>query len=187
MSSLHKISSFSPPYSQHFMESTGSNRISPPGSHCRPINVPTGSGMPNSASLSIGAYIRFRDSEVNGIQGGCIRIPLYGVRTITSIMLKRYGTPDKFGYKDFIPLFKAEKFDADQWADIFKKSGARYVVPVAEHHDGFAMYNTSLSRWNAMNMGPKRDIIGELSVAVRKQGLIFGLSSHRIEHWFFHE
>lgn len=99
--------------------------------------------------------------------------------------VKTFGTPDKFGYKDFIPLFKAEKFDADQWADIFKKSGARYVVPVAEHHDGFAMYNTSLSRWNAMNMGPKRDIIGELSVAVRKQGLIFGLSSHRIEHWFF--
>ena len=99
--------------------------------------------------------------------------------------VKTYGTPDKFGYKDFIPLFKAEKFDADQWAEIFKKSGARYVVPVAEHHDGFAMYNTSLSRWNAMNMGPKRDIIGELSVAVRKQGLIFGLSSHRIEHWFF--
>jgi alpha-L-fucosidase len=96
-----------------------------------------------------------------------------------------YGTPDKFGYKDFIPLFRAEKFDADQWADIFKKSGARYVVPVAEHHDGFAMYNTSLSRWNAMNMGPKRDIIGELSMAVRKQGLIFGVSSHRIEHWFF--
>jgi alpha-L-fucosidase len=99
--------------------------------------------------------------------------------------VKTYGATDKFGYKDFIPMFKAEKFSADQWADIFKKSGARYVVPVAEHHDGFAMYNTSLSRWNAMNMGPRRDIIGELSEAVRKQGLIFGLSSHRIEHWFF--
>ncbi len=99
--------------------------------------------------------------------------------------VKTYGPVDKFGYKDFIPLFRAEKFDADQWAEIFKRSGARYVVPVAEHHDGFAMYNTSLSRWNAMNMGPKRDIIGELSEAVRKQGLIFGLSSHRIEHWFF--
>ena len=56
---------------------------------------------------------------------------------------------------------------------------------MAEHHDGFAMYNTSLSKWNAYNMGPKRDIIGELAAAVRKQGLIFGLSSHRIEHWFF--
>ncbi len=100
-------------------------------------------------------------------------------------MSERMDPQDKFGYKDFIPMFKAEKFDADQWVDIFKKSGAKYIVPVAEHHDGFAMYNTSLSRWNALNMGPKRDIIGELAVAVRKQGLIFGLSSHRIEHWFF--
>ena len=99
--------------------------------------------------------------------------------------VKTYGTQDKFGYKDFIPMFKAEKFNADQWAEIFRKSGAKYIVPVAEHHDGFAMYNTSLSRWNAQNMGPKRDIIGELSEAVRKQGLIFGLSSHRIEHWWF--
>lgn len=99
--------------------------------------------------------------------------------------VKTFGTPDKFGYKDFIPLFRAEKFDPELWADIFKESGARYIVPVAEHHDGFAMYNTSLSRWNAFNMGPKRDIIGELADAVRKQGMIFGLSSHRIEHWWF--
>ena len=96
-----------------------------------------------------------------------------------------YGTADKFGYKDFIPMFKAEKFDANQWVDIFKKSGAKYIVPVAEHHDGFAMYNTGLSRWNAVNMGPKRDIIGEIAEATRKQGLIFGLSSHRIEHWWY--
>jgi len=98
---------------------------------------------------------------------------------------KTWGTQDKFGYKDFIPMFKAEKFDAGQWAEVFKKSGARYIIPVAEHHDGFAMYNTSLSRWNALNMGPKRDIIGEIAEAVRKQGMIFGLSSHRIEHWWF--
>jgi alpha-L-fucosidase len=96
-----------------------------------------------------------------------------------------YGPQNIFGYKDFIPMFKAEKFNADQWADLFKRSGAKYVVPVAEHHDGFAMYNTSLSKWNAFNMGPKRDIIGELAEAVRKKDMIFGLSSHRIEHWFF--
>jgi alpha-L-fucosidase len=58
---------------------------------------------------------------------------------------------------------------------------------VAEHHDGFAMYETALSRWNAKDMGPKRDIIGELSVAIRRHGMIFGLSSHRAEHWFFFE
>ena len=96
-----------------------------------------------------------------------------------------YGTQDKFGYKDFIPMFKAEKFNADQWAELFKKAGAKYVVPVAEHHDGFAMYKTSLSKWNAYDMGPHKDIIGELARAVREKGMVFGLSSHRIEHWFF--
>ena len=96
-----------------------------------------------------------------------------------------YGPQDKFGYKDFIPMFRAQHFDADRWADLFKRAGAKYVVPVAEHHDGFAMYKTSLSRWNAAEMGPHRDIIGELSEAVRRKGLIFGLSSHRIEHWWF--
>ena len=56
-----------------------------------------------------------------------------------------YGTQDKFGYKDFIPLFKAEKYDPAAWARLFKESGARYVVPVFEHHDGFAMYDCGVS------------------------------------------
>jgi len=99
--------------------------------------------------------------------------------------LATYGALDTFGYKDFIPMFKAEKFNAEAWVDLFKRSGFKYVVPVAEHHDGFAMYKTALSTWNAYDMGPKRDIIGELAVATRKAGLVFGLSSHRIEHWWF--
>ena len=99
--------------------------------------------------------------------------------------LATYGPHNKFGYKDFIPMFKAEKFNADEWIDLFKKSGAKYVVPVAEHHDGFAMYKTSLSKWNASEMGPKRDVVGELAAAAKKAGLIFGVSSHRIEHWWF--
>jgi len=96
-----------------------------------------------------------------------------------------YGPQSQFGYKDFIPQFKAEHFNPDQWAELFKTAGARYVVPVAEHHDGFAMYDTALSPWCAAKMGPKRDIIGELAQAVRRQGLVFGLSSHRAEHWWF--
>jgi alpha-L-fucosidase len=99
--------------------------------------------------------------------------------------IKTYGTQDKFGYKDFIPMFKAEKFDANKWVDLFKKAGAKYIIPIAEFHDGFAMYNTAMSRWNSVQMGPKRDIVGEIAEATRKQGLIFGLSSHRIEHWWF--
>ena len=99
--------------------------------------------------------------------------------------IEKYGSLNKFGYKDFIPMFKGEKFNAAQWVELFKKSGAKYIVPVAEHHDGFAMYKTALSKWNAVEMGPHRDIVGELAAETRKQGLIFGLSSHRIEHWFF--
>jgi alpha-L-fucosidase len=96
-----------------------------------------------------------------------------------------WGPHSEFGYKDFIPMFKAERFDSAQWAELFKRSGARYVVPVAEHHDGFAMYDCSFSRWTAAKMGPKRDIVGELAAAVRKEGMVFGVSSHRAEHWWF--
>jgi alpha-L-fucosidase len=98
-----------------------------------------------------------------------------------------YGHPAQFGYKDFIPLFKAEKFAPDRWAGLFRNAGAKFVVPVAEHHDGFAMYDCSLSEWCAAKMGPQRDLIGELAEAVRKQWLVFGLSSHRAEHWWFFE
>ena len=96
-----------------------------------------------------------------------------------------YGPPDKFGYKDFVPMFKAKLFDPAGWAALFKKAGAKYVVPVAEHHDGFAMYDSGLSDWTAVKMGPRRDIIGDLSKAVRAEGLHFGVSSHRVEHNFF--
>jgi alpha-L-fucosidase len=91
------------------------------------------------------------------------------------------------GYKDLIPLFKAEHFDADAWAKLFKEAGAQYVVPVAEHHDGFSMYDSGLSDWTVVKMGPKRDTLAELAKAVRSQGLHFGLSSHRAEHNFFYD
>ena len=96
-----------------------------------------------------------------------------------------YGPQNKFGYKDFIPMFKAEKFDPAAWAHLFKESGARYVVPVFEHHDGFAMYNSGLSDWTVAKMGPHRDTGGELAKAVRAEGLHLGASSHRVEHNFF--
>ena len=100
--------------------------------------------------------------------------------------VERYGTQDKFGYKDFIPRFKADKWDPFDWAKLFKDAGARYVIPVAEHHDGFAMYNSDLSDWTAAKMGPHRDVIGDLAKAVRAEGLHFGTSFHRAEHdWFF--
>jgi alpha-L-fucosidase len=97
-----------------------------------------------------------------------------------------YGPQSKFGYKDFIPRFTAAQFDANRWAELFRKSGAKYVVPVAEHHDGFPMFDCSFTDYSAAKMGPKRDIVGELAAAVRKQGLHFAASSHRAEHWWFY-
>ena len=99
--------------------------------------------------------------------------------------VKTFGPQSRFGYKDFIPQFKAEKFDAAAWAALFKAAGAKYVVPVAEHHDGFPMYASDFTEWSAARMGPRRDVVGELATAVRAAGLTFGVSSHRVEHWWF--
>ncbi len=99
--------------------------------------------------------------------------------------VETWGEHTRFGYKDFLPMFTAEKFDPDAWIELFKKAGAHYVVPVAEHHDGFPMYDTALSDWNAAKMGPKRDVVAQLAAAARRNGLVFGVSSHRAEHWWF--
>ncbi|MEJ0103697.1 MAG: alpha-L-fucosidase [Bacteroidota bacterium] len=139
----------------------------------------------------------FRDAKFGiFIHWGVYSVPAFGSEWYPRNMYEKgspefkhhvetYGPQNKFGYKDFVPMFKAEKFNAAQWVDLFKKAGAKYIVPVAEHHDGFSMYKTALSRWNAVEMGPHRDVLGELAAEIKKQGLIFGLSSHRIEHWFF--
>ena len=98
---------------------------------------------------------------------------------------KKYGDQKEFGYKDFVPMFKAEKFDAAEWISLFKKSGAKYVIPVADHHDGFAMYASNTTRWNAKDMGPKKDILKELFEEGRKEGMIMGASSHYAFNWSF--
>lgn len=99
--------------------------------------------------------------------------------------IKTYGAQKEFGYKDFIPMFRAENFHAEEWAQLIWESGARYVMPVAEHHDGFLMYPSELSHFNALEMGPKRDVLGEIKQAVEKKGIFFAASSHRAEHWWF--
>jgi alpha-L-fucosidase len=100
--------------------------------------------------------------------------------------IAEHGPESKFGYKDFIPEFRAEKFDPAAWADLFARAGARYVVPVAEHCDGFTMYDSKFTDWDAAKMGPHRDAVGELEKAVRARGLHFGVSSHRAEHWWWY-
>jgi len=100
--------------------------------------------------------------------------------------VQTYGPPFQFGYKDFIPMLTGEKFDADEWAELFKNAGARFAGPVGEHHDGFCMWDTQYSEWSAAKMGPKRDVVGELEKAMRKQELRFLVALHHIENWWFY-
>ncbi len=92
--------------------------------------------------------------------------------------VKTYGPPDKFGYHDFVPMFKAEKFDAERWVALFEKAGAKYIGPVAEHHDGYSMWDSEITPWNAAETGPKRDVTGMLAKAARKRGMKFVTSFH---------
>ncbi|MBT3227677.1 MAG: alpha-L-fucosidase [Candidatus Marinimicrobia bacterium] len=98
-----------------------------------------------------------------------------------------WGDQTKFGYSDFVPLFTAEKFDAQEWADLFKQAGAQFAGPVAEHHDGFAMWDSDLTEWDAMDKGPKRDIVGELATAIRAQDMKFMASLHHARKWWYFE
>jgi len=99
--------------------------------------------------------------------------------------VKTYGHASRFGYKDFISMFKAEKFDADEWAELFKEAGAQFAGPVGEHHDGFSMWDSQVNRWNVGKMGPKRDVVGELERAIRKQDMRFMVALHHAENWRF--
>jgi alpha-L-fucosidase len=84
---------------------------------------------------------------------------------------EHYGEPKDFEYHDLVPLFTAENFDAGQWAELFQQAGARFAGPVAEHHDGYAMWDSEWTPWNAMDSGPKLDITGEIATAIRARGM----------------
>ena len=92
--------------------------------------------------------------------------------------VETWGDPTEFGYPDFVPMFKAEKFDAGRWARLFKKAGARFAGPVAEHHDGFAMWDSEETPWNAADRGPKKDITGLLADAIRDEDMRFVATFH---------
>lgn len=112
-----------------------------------------------------------------------------GAQNRIDFMKKNYG--DDFTYRDFAPLFKAELFDADEWAEIFSKSGAGYIVLVSKHHDGYCLWPSKYAPgWNSMDVGPKRDLVGEISEAVRKKNIRFGLYyslpewGHPLHKWY---
>ena len=91
---------------------------------------------------------------------------------------EHYGHPSKFGYKDIIPLWKAEKWNPDELMALYKKAGAKYFVSMGVHHDNFFLWDSKLHNWNSVKMGPKKDVVGTWQAAARKQGLRFGVSEH---------
>ena len=100
---------------------------------------------------------------------------------------KVYGAD--FPYQNFAPMFKAELFDPDHWADVFAQSGAKYVVLTSKHHEGFALWPSKEASatwdrpWNAVEIGPKRDVLGDLSDAVRRKGLRMGFY-YSLYEWY---
>ena len=92
--------------------------------------------------------------------------------------LARYGHPSKSGYKDIIPLWKAEKWDAVKLMALYKKAGAKYFVSMGSHHDNFFLWNSKIHKWNAVNMGPHKDVVGLWQKAAKEEGLKFGVSEH---------
>lgn len=111
--------------------------------------------------------------------------PKKGNRSYYEHHRKTWGEPDEFGYHDFVPMFKAEHFNAEDWADLFVQTGARWAGPVCEHHDGYSMWHSELTPWNAGDTGPKRDITGELEKAIKGRGMKFVTTFHheRTRNW----
>ena len=134
----------------------------------------------------LGIFLHWGPSSVAAVDGWYGRNMYVQGHKAYEYHLKTFGHPSKFGFKDLIPLWKAERFDPDALVRVFKKAGARYVVPVAVHHDNFDLWDSKYQRWNAVNMGPKKDIVALLRKAVLAQGLRFGVSTHmdRTPSWF---
>ncbi|MBP8959380.1 MAG: alpha-L-fucosidase [Bacteroidales bacterium] len=92
--------------------------------------------------------------------------------------VEHYGHPSKFGYKDIIPLWKAEKWEPEKLMALYKKVGAKYFVSMASHHDNFFLWDSKIHRWNSVKMGPMKDVVGLWQQAAKKEGLRFGVSEH---------
>ena len=114
-----------------------------------------------------------------------VRYMYGGNKGIMDWHTEHFGPPTKFGYKDFLPMFTAAKWDPDEWATLFKKAGAKYVFAPGEHHDGFSNWDSKVNPFNAKNYGPHRDLDGDLIAAVRKAGLKTGISDHSFFHFQF--
>ena len=113
-------------------------------------------------------------------------IPLPSERRFLGIHeyhVAQYGDLHQFGYKDFLPLWKAERWDPDYWADLLLESWTRFVELNAEHHDSFPLWSSNYSEWNAAMMEPKRDIVAEFEKCIRFRGLRLLISLNNVRNW----
>jgi len=118
-----------------------------------------------------------RANKLSGYRPACLKTHEYHV--------KNFGHPSKFGYKDFIPLWKPDKFDPDSLVSLYVEAGAQFVGVMAVHHDNFDLYESTYQPWNSVKMGPHLDVVGAWRDAVRRRGLRFAISSHLSN--YFHE
>ncbi len=130
-----------------------------------------------------GIYLHWGPTSVPGVDGWYARNMYVEGHRAYNYHVENYGHPSEVGYKDIIPLWKAEKFDPDSLVRLFKKAGARYITPVAVHHDNFDLWNSRHHKWNAVNYGPEKDIIGMWMQAVKKNDLHWGVTTHLARAW----
>jgi alpha-L-fucosidase len=127
---------------------------------------------------SIGVYDRYSEWYWNKLMNPGSKVN----KNFSQFHLKTYGP--NFKYQDFAPMFKAELFNPDDWASLFKKAGARYVVLTSKHHEGFALWPSAQSwNWNSVDIGPHRDLCGDLTTSVKKNGLHMGFY-YSLYEWY---
>lgn len=101
--------------------------------------------------------------------------------------VEHYGHPSEFGFKDILPLFKAEKWDPDKLVERYKRLGAQYFFVLGNHHDNFDLWDSKYQEWNSVNIGPKKDLIDGWAKAAKKHGLPLGISFHADHAWNWYE
>jgi alpha-L-fucosidase len=135
----------------------------------------------------LGIFIHFGLYSIPAHHNEWYEKHMYSTPAIRDWHIEKFGALEKFGYKDFIPMFTLAGFDPNAWAEVFKASGAVWVMPTAEHHDGYSLWDSKANPFNSVRTGPHRDFIAELGRAVRDHGMKFGVTNHTIEHYDFIE
>ena len=139
------------------------------------------------AEGKFGIFIHWGPSSVPGYRSDWYAREMYREGTPEfRHHLANYGPHEEFGFKDFVPRYTMEHFDPLEWASLFRRAGAQFVVPLAEYHDGFAEYDSAFTQFSAVKTGPGRDLLGDLSAALERVGIVHGASTHYAENWWFY-